>query len=91
MYSHPIHFKGVSDWSDVTSEASSHSNYYEECRDQGVVTDPRGPASQVGTLPHMMRGGSYETGVNGCVVTYRYVNPCDNFSDYGFRIARSAQ
>lgn len=81
----------MNDWSDASSEATSHSPYYQECLSNGVVVDPRGPVSQVQSYGHLMRGGSYETGISGNVVTYRYVNPCNNLSDYGFRVARNAQ
>lgn len=78
----------VNDWSDVISESSAYSPYYKECLDKGVVTDPRGPDHQVENYKHLMRGGSYERGISANVVTYRYANPCNTYSDYGFRIAK---
>lgn len=80
----------VNDWSDCPNEGTEVSPYYQECSAKGVVIDPRGPAMQVADYRHMMRGGSYETGINANIASYRYANPCENFSDYGFRVARNA-
>ncbi|MBN1983010.1 MAG: SUMF1/EgtB/PvdO family nonheme iron enzyme [Chitinivibrionales bacterium] len=81
----------VNDWSDAVNENTESSLYYQQCLAQGVVTDPRGPALQIDDYKHMMRGGSYETGGKGNLSTYRYINPCNTLSDYGFRVCRSAQ
>ncbi len=55
----------VNDWSDMQTEFSDTSIYYGQCAAEGVVVDPRGPASQVQNYHHLMRGGSYELGMKG--------------------------
>lgn len=79
----------VNDWSDVASEMFATSVYYQTCANQGVVKDPRGPSAQVEDFKHLMRGGSWETGMSGNISTYRYANHCNTLDDYGFRVARS--
>lgn len=80
----------VNDWSDVECDGDP-STYYTECLQNGVVTDPCGPSVQIEAYKHMMRGGSFEGSPKINVTTFRYTDPCNNTSDYGFRMARKAQ
>lgn len=80
----------VNDWSDESSENTDTSSYYGQCLAQGVVTDPRGPNTQVEDYRHLMRGGSAGTGIKENMCTYRYLNHCMTIPNSGFRVARSA-
>ena len=62
-------------------------NYYEECKRQGVVENPQGPAK--GTF-RVLRGGSWYLEAQRCRCTYRHYDPpSGRFTDMGFRLALS--
>jgi formylglycine-generating enzyme required for sulfatase activity len=62
------------------------SSYYEECRKQGVVSDPQGPSSG---SPRVIRGGGWIINAVYCRSAYRNGNaPGARYDNVGFRLVR---
>ena len=62
------------------------SSYYEECRKQGMVTDPQGPATGSDRVD---RGGGWGAYAVNCRSASRnYGAPGDRDVDVGFRLVR---
>ncbi len=65
-----------SDWYDGT--------YYDECKAQGVVTNPTGPSTR---SYRVLRGGSWFTDARSCRSAFRYgATPGNRYSYVGFRL-----
>ena len=61
-------------------------SYYEECRKQGVVTDPRGPATGSNRV---VRGGGWNNDAVRCRSAYRSAGaPGARGDNLGFRLVR---
>ena len=64
------------------------SKYYEQCHQQGIVPNPKGPES--GQL-RVVRGGSWGNSASYCQVAYRYGYAPDGRRDnVGLRLSRTA-
>ncbi len=64
-------------------------SYYEECKKQGTVENPQGPAE--GAF-RVLRGGSWYLEAQKCRSSYRHYNPPGSrFTDMGFRLALSLE
>ncbi|KGE88057.1 MAG: formylglycine-generating enzyme family protein [Phaeodactylibacter xiamenensis] len=60
------------------------SNYYEECKKEGILEDPEGPDS---AQSRVYRGGSWSTGPRLCRVSYRGSwRPTSRYDRIGFRL-----
>ena len=61
------------------------SGYYEECKKEGVVSNPLGPkGSKNGRV---LRGGSWNYDAESCRSAYRYLNyPGNRYHVIGFRL-----
>lgn len=58
--------------------------YYDECKAEGTVINPAGPASG---SRRVQRGGSWCFDAENCRSAYRFANPPDDRdNDYGFRL-----
>ena len=69
-------FEWCNDWHDY--------GYYEECKKQGIVTNPIGPS---GGMSKILRGGCWGTDANGSYASGRLFNDENShFEFYGFRI-----
>ena len=64
-------------------------DYYKECKQKGVVRNPKGPVK--GSF-RVYRGGSWNSYARGCRVSYRSSwSPDSRINGVGFRLARSSK
>ena len=71
-------YERCSDWFD--------ENYYQECIEKGLVTDPKGPAKPVNYQLRAARGGAYYHDASRCRVCYRGSAPIRAVPGSGFRL-----
>ena len=64
-----------------------NEDYYQKCRDEGIVYNPLGPAFG---FRRVVRGGSFSSTTGRCRIAFRdYYLPGGRWSQYGFRLVLS--